>query len=87
MDAVSIHLFVEHSRPAVVSLHLADVEIMVIVRRILLREMPEDVGHVGVDVRREAQLEVFAILESDAVGQKKAKTSDPVLQLCSDGRP
>ncbi len=58
-----------------------------VVRGAFLREMPEDVGHVGVDVRREAQLEVFAILESDAVGQKKAKTSDPVLQLCSDGRP
>lgn len=62
MDAVPIRLFVDHLRPAIVSLHLADVEIMMVMRRILLRKVPEDVGHVGVNVRGEMQLEVRAVL-------------------------
>lgn len=52
-----------YSGSAFVSLHLTHIEVMMIVRRVLLREMPENVGHVGVDVRREAQVEVRAVLD------------------------
>lgn len=72
MDTASIRLFVDHSRSAVISLHLTHVEIVMVVRGVFLREMPKDVGHVGVDVRREAQLQVRAVFFNPKIGSDYA---------------